>query len=296
MANRDPKAAPMMRVSLALVGVVATVAWAPDLSSQARFRASTEAVILDVSVTDEGRPVVGLTPDDFVVLDNGVTQALQDLTAERLPIDVHITVDISGSLSFNERAVLVEAIEHVRNGMAIGDRMSVMEFGTHVQESSPLAAPDQSKITLGYGVDTAVLDAMLLALVRPDVPGRRAFSLFLTDGDDTASYFDSTVVLDTARFSKGPMTIVLAPDRAAPPAGGVLRSIAIGTGGELLTLRNRDSLRETFAQALENFRSSYVLRYTPAGVAAGGWHDVRVSVRNSRYRVRARQGYDAGGK
>jgi hypothetical protein len=49
-----------------------------------------------------------------------------------------------------------------------------------------------------------------------------------------------------------------------------------------------------FRRLFEDFRQSYVLRYTLAGVPSPGWHDITVRVvsKNSqRYTVRARRGY-----
>ena len=43
---------------------------------------------------------------------------------------------------------------------------------------------------------------------------------------------------------------------------------------------------------LDDFRASYVLRYSAHGVRRPGWHDVTVEVPGGRgYRVRARSGY-----
>jgi hypothetical protein len=52
-----------------------------------------------------------------------------------------------------------------------------------------------------------------------------------------------------------------------------------------------ENLSETFLAAIEDFRTSYVLRYTPAGVKPEGWHEVTVSVKQRNYTVRARRGY-----
>jgi hypothetical protein len=56
---------------------------------------------------------------------------------------------------------------------------------------------------------------------------------------------------------------------------------------------NSDHLLEQhFLRALEEFRTSYVVRYAPAGVERRGWHDVSVrAVKAGRqYQVRARRG------
>ena len=64
------------------------------------------------------------------------------------------------------------------------------------------------------------------------------------------------------------------------------------TGGTLQRTRNAD---EALAEIIADFRSSYVLRYTPRQVPAPGWHEIKVSVkRPGGFSVRARKGYEAG--
>jgi hypothetical protein len=49
---------------------------------------------------------------------------------------------------------------------------------------------------------------------------------------------------------------------------------------------------KTFAQILDEFRRSYVLRYSPEGVKAGGWHQVRVEVPSQPgLTIKSRSGY-----
>ena len=51
---------------------------------------------------------------------------------------------------------------------------------------------------------------------------------------------------------------------------------AARTGGDRHRSRFGDPAVRTFAQILDEFRQSYVLRYSPQGVAASGWHTVAV--------------------
>lgn len=54
------------------------------------------------------------------------------------------------------------------------------------------------------------------------------------------------------------------------------------------------SLTGTFRETFDNFRSSYILRYTPQGVSRAGWHAIEVTMpeaRAKRYTVNARKGY-----
>jgi hypothetical protein len=49
-----------------------------------------------------------------------------------------------------------------------------------------------------------------------------------------------------------------------------------------------------FRDALNDFRTSYVLRYRPQGIPPAGWHGITVEVkRRGNFTVRARRGYPA---
>ena len=49
-------------------------------------------------------------------------------------------------------------------------------------------------------------------------------------------------------------------------------------------------------RAFDDFRTSYVVRYTATGVTRGGWHDITLRVkRPPNATVRARKGYFGGG-
>jgi hypothetical protein len=46
-----------------------------------------------------------------------------------------------------------------------------------------------------------------------------------------------------------------------------------------------------FGRVISEFKSRYVLTYTPTGVEQGGWHGVEVRLKGSRAELTARRGY-----
>jgi hypothetical protein len=75
----------------------------------------------------------------------------------------------------------------------------------------------------------------------------------------------------------------------------IIREAAERTGGELHTgtrfFRSSSLLRE-FRRIFDDFRQSYILRYSPAGVPRDGWHEIRVAVPAIKdSTIRARKGY-----
>ncbi len=63
------------------------------------------------------------------------------------------------------------------------------------------------------------------------------------------------------------------------------------TGGDRLRAESRADLRAAFRRILEEFRSRYILAYTPAGVSSGGFHTLAVRVKRRGLSVKARPGY-----
>ena len=90
-----------------------------------------------------------------------------------------------------------------------------------------------------------------------------------------------------------PASLVDAP-RILLPDGTELRAGAEATGGGLYMSEgiSARTLHGTFEAAFENFRQSYVLRYTLRGVPREGWHRITVTVpKEKSLRLRARPGY-----
>jgi VWFA-related protein len=70
-----------------------------------------------------------------------------------------------------------------------------------------------------------------------------------------------------------------------------VNALADETGGKVLNAERSDRLRDTFVAVMKEFRSRYLLSYTPRGVDAGGWHPIEVKLKNARGKVTARRGY-----
>ena len=70
-----------------------------------------------------------------------------------------------------------------------------------------------------------------------------------------------------------------------------LSALAEETGGKYVDAEQSDRLRETFVRIVTEFRSRYLLTYTPQGVDAGGWHPIEVRLKSKKGKVTARRGY-----
>lgn len=261
------------------------------------FRTSTHAVSLDVAVHDGDRVVASLGVDDFEVLDNGVPQVLSSADYNLLPIDLRLVFDTSGSISDDDLSYYLRAMRDVTATLEPRDRCEIITFNSRIADAAARQAPPVRIALQRGGPDgTAFFDAVSLALVTvPDVE-RRQVTIVLSDGRDNASLFDEATVLNLARRTDAVVHTVLPGDlsRAQTALTGRLHAIAMLTGGRLTDAPHPRMVGRALIDALEEFRQSYVLRYTLRGVAVEGWHELTVRVRGARYRVRARTGYLGG--
>jgi hypothetical protein len=307
----------MRGIGIALVcAVVAGVTAAAD--RQQAFRARTDAVGVPVTVWQDGVMVGALGQDDFELFDNGVAQTITTMSSGDLPVDVTVVLDTSGSV---EGDMLDRLLAEARATDVLGDedRLRLLTFKTTVHEALPLGSVQGAPLAsgLGAGGATAFHHGVILALVGETSAGRPHLVVALSDGRDNVSLFGAPAVLDVARHTAAALHVVLPGVRRLFPLssdatfsqvrsvtrgwvpfadpGDVrkLREAAEVTGGSLRTPPADQPAGESLGQVLNEFRSGYVLWYTPTGVDGRGWHTITVNVRGRRFDVRARQGYSA---
>jgi VWFA-related protein len=285
-----------MRPLLAAIGVaMAAGLLSGTPRAEQAFRSGVEAVRLDVLVLDKGEPVRGLRAEHFEVRDNGVLQQIDRVSFEQIPLNVVLTLDMSGSLEGNRLEQLRGAARALLDGLEADDQAGLVTFNHMVAQESALtkdvaqvrAALDRME-TFGY---TALVDGafagMMLAQSDPD----RALEVIFSDGIDTASWLTPGVVIAAAKRSDAVVYCVYAGPRRAP---GFLRDFAAFTGGQVFENPDLSALGSTFTRILAEFRQRYLITYSPRDVAPDGWHQLRVSVRGSRATVKARPGYMRG--
>jgi hypothetical protein len=61
----------------------------------------------------------------------------------------------------------------------------------------------------------------------------------------------------------------------------VLSRLAKQSGGALYTIGQDRDLRAVFTQIVAEFKSRYLLTYSPDGVPTGGWHPIDVKLKGA---------------
>lgn len=267
------------------------------------FRASTASVTVDVSVRQNGRPVIDLGPGDFELHDSELVQQVTEVTRETLPIDVTCIIDLSGSVQGPVLNALTRAVASVGQRLRPTDRASILTFNHQIRQIRALSAGGWSA-DLSIGTPsglTSLFDAVTASLIVSPEVGRRRMAIVFTDGLDTTSFLDGSNMIDIARRSSTSVfTVALSEgtlrNPQQPAHEALFAALADTTGGALDVLQRDEDVSGTFATAFDEFRTSYVVHYTYDGPARAGWHPVSVRVtRPGEFEVRARQGYFSAG-
>ncbi len=283
----------MTRRRLALLAIFLMAEAVTAAAQKADFSTTSEEVPMDVHVTENGKPVAGLGPDDFEVFDNGVLQEINSASLQKqAPISVTLVFDMSSSVVGQLLDDLKEAARGFLGDLKKEDHAALIMFNNAVVLGSPPTRDfEQVKLALDqaqpYG-KTSLIDGsyagLVLAETRPDQP----LLIIFSDGLDTFSWLTSEAVLDTAKSNDA---VVYAVSTGRLPKKTFLSDLTSLTGGSLLEVKSTGDLLGVFLGILEEFRQRYQVYYTPRGVSEGGWHKVEVRVKNRSVKVRARPGY-----
>ena len=274
-----------LAVACALLSLAQT-AQRPTFSSRAL------GVRVDVLVTEGHKPVAGLTARDFELRDNGVLQSVEVVDAADVPLNAVLALDTSASIRGKRQQDLIAAGDALLAGLKPADRAALTTFSHAVAPRVPLtddfAAIRAELRHIEPDGQTAVMDGAYAALTVTLAQTARSLVIVCTDGTDTSSWLEPNEVLDAAKRSNAVVYAVATSDAHRPRA---LTDLADATGGHLIQIKSSTELAAALQRILEEFRSRYILAYSPQGVAAGGFHTLDVRVKRRALTVKARPGY-----
>jgi Ca-activated chloride channel family protein len=289
-----------------LIRVVATTTGGERIVATSRTRevevsesVAVRVVQVNASVTDrDGRFVPGLTSAQFRVREDGRPQKVQHFASEEAPLEIVVAMDISGSMA-GAIDDLKEAVRQFLVKLRPADRVTLVAFNDDMfvltrGETSPdtrLKAVD--RLTAWGG--TTLYDVIIrsLELVSRE-PGRRSLVVF-SDGEDQSSQASFATVDRALKGSDATLFMVgLGRGRQESNLRETLEALAEPTGGRALFADRPSDLGKTFADLLNELTHQYLIGYESTNLARdGAWRKIELDLPETRYRVRARQGYFA---
>jgi len=296
-----------VRRALVLVAVVlscagASLQQAPQVPI---FKSAIDLTAVTATVVDKnGALVTGLPQDAFEVFEDGEPQLITQFTNERVPVSVCVLLDVSDSMYGRRIQDAREAVEQfVGSLLDRGDEFSILAFN-HQQRwltrwTSDAAVAPRVMLPLRPFGSTALYDAILAALPAMTVRDRqRAAILMISDGADTAS--DRTLRdVRSAQLRSDAFLYAIAID---PPErrpinvavnAAALSEITDQSGGRTKLVQSSGDLHAALSEIATELNSQYLIGYTSTKGADSKYHSIRVRVRGSDDRVRARNGYVA---
>ena len=172
-------------------------------------RVDTQLVSVPAVVTDSsGRPLSGLRPENFRLIEDGQPQTITNFGTAETPFEIALLLDTSGSTR-DDVALIRSAANSFIEALRPGDRVGVVSFNMAQTATTPIATvevltsltDDRNKLrtaienvgasqgTPYYDALERVADSVFRDQPRDEVRGRRAV-VALTDGVDSSSNSD----------------------------------------------------------------------------------------------------------
>ncbi len=275
------------------------------IGSEYTFKLNANMVILNATLLDSRDVLVsGLNEDDFQVYEDGVLQQIKHFSHEDTPITAGILVDNSGSMASKRADVIAAALGFAQSSNS-EDQMFVVNFNNQVSfglpENEPFTdRPDQLQLALpsikAIG-GTALYDGIAAGLEHLKRGNREKKVLILiSDGGDNASEHSYADVIEMAKYSGAiiyAIGIFDAQDGDQNP--GVLRRLAMETGGEAFFPNSSRDIVSICAGIARNIRNEYTLAYVPTSARhIGSYRVIEVKANEpglEHLSVRTRAGY-----
>jgi Ca-activated chloride channel family protein len=260
---------------------------------QPQFSSGVTQVEVYATVSDgDGRPITGLSADDFTVLENGEPQTISAFIEGDFPASVALAIDRSVSMKGTPLTVARTAGRVFVSSLRPQDRVGLIGIGSQVELLAPIDTDRARVLSALTAVDpwgtTSLHDAIIQAIDLLAGETRRRALVLLSDGVDKYSQATEVDVLNHAR-RHDVLVYPIALGRTRPRLFSELAAI---TGGRSFHLREPEKLQSTLQQIAEELRHQYLLGYNPEERATPGeWRSINVRVERPDARVRARSGY-----
>jgi len=268
-----------------------------------------DLVVFNLTVLgSDGRPVTGLTANDFRVYEDGREEKIKLFQPEDTPATVGLVLDNSGSMGRKRSDVVTAAAEFI-SASHPQDEMFIVDFNSKAWLALPSSQPfttDRAELrtalnqTRAEGT-TALYDALTLAINHlNDGSKQRKAIVLLSDGGDNASRTRLDDMLRLAQQSSATIYCIGIYDTNANDRNpGVLKRIAKVTGGESYFPTTLADLHSVWPRIADAIRGQYTIGYVSSNAARDNqFRRVKITARRrgKLLDVRTRPGYIAGEK
>ncbi|HEU4401470.1 MAG TPA: VWA domain-containing protein [Candidatus Polarisedimenticolia bacterium] len=274
-----------------------------------------DRVDLSIAVTGEdGRPVHGLTRDDFSLREDGRERPIEAVDPERRPLSVAILIDVSSSTR-SAWDVLRRAAPAFARTLGPEDAAKVIAFSGPARlvadyTRDPRAIEQAMAGFSQWGGGTSLYDT--LAAVGVEMAWRRGGRqavVLLTDGIDTLSRIDLPRLRNYLRRTEVTVeTFLLRPEGGAPPPEARrfehdITLLSQETGGRTRVIKDPGAgMEAAFRELGEELQDRYHLVYSSDpgggdgrhGGRRGAWRGIEVTARRPGVGVRTRAGVLGG--
>jgi Ca-activated chloride channel family protein len=267
-------------------------------SPQSLERLEIDFVELYTSVLDHrGRPVEGLTKEDFQVLEDGQPQKILRFERVRdLPIHAGLVIDTSTSMAEELEDAERAALRFFERLIQPDDRAAVFVFADHPELKVPLT--NNHEVLAGglAGIvaegETALYDSIVQSVFYfAGIKGKRALIL-LTDGQDSVSNHSFDEALEFAQRSGiAVYSIGLDLSSADYAVRSLLQRLAHETGGEAFFVDRASQLDQIYDRVEEELRSQYLLGYQSPQTEETAFRQVEVVLDDPDLRAKSIPGY-----
>ena len=247
---------------------------------------------------DDGHPVLGLTREDFKVIEDEERQDIRRFEwVNNLPIHAALMIDTSASMEDSLVGVKDAARVFIEHALTPKDRFALLSFDSlpNVERRFTNSADDLTRTLDGLKAEggTALYDSLVFALhYFAGVRGQKAL-LLLSDGEDESSRFDFEGALEYAqRAGVLIYTIGLKEASRSRASRKVLRQLAAETGGRSFFLDDLADLKRIYAVINQELRTQYLIAYqSDSSKDPSEFRRVEVNVRGKGREVRTMSGY-----
>jgi Ca-activated chloride channel family protein len=290
-----------------------------------RIGVKVDLVSLDVTVLDaEGRPVEGLTAENFEVLEDGNPQEISVFQEADLPITLGLVIDTSGSMR-NKLHWVNQSIHSFLNNSNRDNELFIIDFSHDEAEllqdftRDPDDVRDAIKEKMLAGGGTPLWDSIYLGLGHAEKGGldRKAL-LIISDGEDKDSYYSFENVLERIKTNEIQVYFIGLQEKrdgslfdlgsfSRERAAAEIQQIADISGGICFFPDDLDQLSEITIAIANELRHQYRIGYNPQRKPdISGFREITVRLkqlpeRAADYTIRTRRGYqvtvesDSGG-